>query len=124
MDDVESRTSENIELTSKPYHTSCTLQNWNMSAWLQPCRVSARNLHQKQKVEIEFIHEDVPSAVPQDTSLCLFRVMQEALHNAVKHSGVRHFEVMVHGSPTKIHLTRFRIQAAGFDPGRWLNRRA
>jgi signal transduction histidine kinase len=40
-----------------------------------------------------------------DVSLCFFRVLQEALHNAAKHSGVRVFTVQLWGSPAEIHLT-------------------
>ena len=54
-----------------------------------------RELSAQQNVEIDFIHSDVPSAVPQDVSLCIFRVLQEALHNAAKHIGVRHFRAGV-----------------------------
>ena len=41
--------------------------------------------------------------------------MQEGLQNALKHSGVRFFEVKLHGSPTEIHLT-VRDSGMGFDP--------
>jgi signal transduction histidine kinase len=69
----------------------------------------------KHKVEIDFGSEGIPSDVPPEVSLCLFRVMQEGLHNALKHSGVRFFEVKLHGSPTNIHLT-VRDSGVGFDP--------
>ena len=36
--------------------------------------------------------------MPPKISLCLFRVLQEALHNAVRYSGVRHFAVQLHGT--------------------------
>jgi PAS domain S-box-containing protein len=52
-----------------------------------------RELSAKQKVEIEFHHDDIVRSIPQEISLCLFRILQEALHNAVKYSGVRHFKV-------------------------------
>jgi signal transduction histidine kinase len=32
---------------------------------------------EQQKVEIDFIHVDIPAAVPEEISLCLFRVLQE-----------------------------------------------
>ncbi|MFI5248124.1 MAG: ABC transporter substrate binding protein, partial [Nitrospirales bacterium] len=54
----------------------------------------------KHKVEIDFSSEDVRSDVPPEISICLFRVMQEGLHNALKHSGVRLFEVKMQGSHT------------------------
>jgi signal transduction histidine kinase len=58
----------------------------------------------EHKVEIDFVHADIPHVVPDEVSLSLFRVMQEVLHNAVKHSGVRHFKVELRGVPDGIHL--------------------
>ena len=46
--------------------------------------------------------------------LCFFRVLQEALHNSAKHSGVRHFEVRLWGTSDEIHLTVVD-SGAGFD---------
>jgi len=69
----------------------------------------------KHRVEIDFSSEGILSDVPPKVSLCLFRVMQEGLQNALKHSGVRLFEVKLHGSSAEIHLT-VRDLGAGFDP--------
>jgi PAS domain S-box-containing protein len=74
-----------------------------------------KEFSEQQKVEIVFIHDEIPSGVPHEISLCLFRVLQEALQNAVKHSGVRHFDVKLQGSPAAIHLT-VRDSGVGFDP--------
>ena len=49
-----------------------------------------KELSEQQKVEIDFSHTAIPRSVPKEISLCLFRVLQETLQNAVKHSGVRH----------------------------------
>jgi len=59
----------------------------------------------RKGVEIDFRNDGLPGRVPQDTTLCLFRVLQEALHNAVKHSGVRQFDVRLWGTSDEIHLT-------------------
>jgi signal transduction histidine kinase len=64
-------------------------------------------------MEIDFKHE-VSSAVPHEVGLCLFRVLQEALHNAAKHSGVRHFEVRLRGTQRQIDLTISDL-GVGFD---------
>jgi PAS domain S-box-containing protein len=69
---------------------------------------------QRKGVEIEFRSHDLLSFVTPDTSLCLFRVLQEGLYNAVKHSGVRHFEVELGEQPGEIHLT-VSDSGAGFD---------
>jgi PAS domain S-box-containing protein len=68
----------------------------------------------QQKVEIDFQTRDLPTPLSPDTSLCFFRVLQEALHNAAKHSGVRHFEVRLWGTSDEIHLT-VKDSGAGFD---------
>ena len=52
--------------------------------------------------------------LPQEISLCLFRVLQEALQNATKHSGSRHFEVSLIGALNELHLT-VRDLGIGFD---------
>jgi PAS domain S-box-containing protein len=73
-----------------------------------------REFGEQQKVEINFQTHDMPSPVPPDTALCFFRVLQEALHNAAKYSGVRHFEVRLWGTSDEIHLT-VSDSGAGFD---------
>jgi signal transduction histidine kinase len=71
-------------------------------------------LSAQQAVEISFAHSDVPRSLPRDISLCLFRVLQEALRNAVKYSGVRHFEVNLRGVEGAILLT-VRDSGVGFN---------
>jgi signal transduction histidine kinase len=70
----------------------------------------------KHKVEIGFVHEGIPPAVPPEISISLYRVLQESLQNALKHSGVRSFEVKLQGSPSEIRLT-IGDSGAGFDTG-------
>jgi signal transduction histidine kinase len=81
-----------------------------------------QELSEQQKVEIDFTHADIPPAMPEEISLCLFRVMQEALQNAVKHSGVQHFEAELSGVSDGIHLT-VRDAGLGFDPEAVMNNR-
>ena len=69
----------------------------------------------QQGMEIEFEHSDVPRSLPQDISLCLFRVLQEGLRNAAKYSGAQHFKVELRGTPGAI-LLLIRDSGAGFDP--------
>jgi signal transduction histidine kinase len=72
-------------------------------------------LSEQQKVDINFGHKDIPGTVPPEISICLFRVLQEALHNAVKHSKVRLFDVEASGNSEAIFLT-IRDTGLGFDP--------
>ena len=66
------------------------------------------------KVEIDFQSHDMPAALPTGLSLTLFRVLQEALRNATKHSGVKSFEVKLWGSAEDIQLT-VSDRGVGFD---------
>jgi PAS domain S-box-containing protein len=68
----------------------------------------------RQAVEIDFKSDDIPRTLPPDISLCLFRVLQEALHNAAQHSKVRHFEVRLNYSANHIQLT-VCDRGIGFD---------
>ena len=68
-------------------------------------RSFCRELSEKTKVEIVFGHAGVPRTLSKEVSLCLFRVLQEGLQNAVKHSGVRSFTVDLQGTEESIELT-------------------
>ncbi len=69
---------------------------------------------EQQKVEIDFETHDLPNPLSPDISLCLFRVLQEALHNSAKYSGVQHLEVRSWGTPNEVHLTVSDL-GSGFD---------
>ena len=73
-----------------------------------------KEFSERQKVEIDFQSHDLPAGLPRELSLSLFRVLQEALRNATKHSGVKRFEVRLWGSTGEIHLTVSDL-GAGFD---------
>jgi signal transduction histidine kinase len=59
----------------------------------------------QQEVEVDFYSDGVPRDLPPEISLCLFRVMQEALQNGIKHSGSRNFEVRLGSALNEIHLS-------------------
>ena len=64
-----------------------------------------KEVSEQNKVEVQFKHAGIPRDLPKEVSLCLFRVLQEALQNALKHSGVRSFAVNLHGTAGVIDLT-------------------
>jgi signal transduction histidine kinase len=77
---------------------------------------------EKQHVKIDFKTHDLPASLPPDIPLCLFRVLQEALHNSAKHSGAESFEVRLWGMANEIHLT-VMDSGAGFDSQAALEKR-
>jgi PAS domain S-box-containing protein len=68
----------------------------------------------QHNVTIAFTTCDVPAQVPATTALSVFRILQEALQNSARHSGVRHFEVQLWGTQNDIHLL-IRDRGKGFD---------
>ena len=67
----------------------------------------------RQGMEINFKSNELPRLSP-DISLCLFRVVQEALQNAAKHSGAKGIEVQLTEHAGKIHLV-VSDSGKGFD---------
>jgi signal transduction histidine kinase len=63
-----------------------------------------RELSAQQSVTVAFTHEGVPENVPKEVALVLYRVLQEALTNAVKHAGVSYVSVALHGRADEIQL--------------------
>jgi signal transduction histidine kinase len=61
-----------------------------------------------------FTHEHVPAALPQDLTLCLFRIAQEALQNALKHSHARSVSMRLVGTPAELELS-IADDGVGFD---------
>jgi len=113
MGELQKQTSEiatDIQSLSHELH-SAKLQYLGITGAV---RGFCREFGEQQKVEIDFRTHDLPSRLSPDISLCFFRVLQEALHNSAKHSGVRHFEVRLWGTSDEIHLT-VMDSGAGFD---------
>ena len=46
-----------------------------------------REFAAQQCIRVDFAHDPIPSSVPPDAALCLFRIVQEGLRNLKKHSG-------------------------------------
>jgi PAS domain S-box-containing protein len=74
-----------------------------------------KELCDQHHVTIDLRSEDVPADLSRDVSLCLFRTLQEALQNAIKHSGSRRFHVSLRGRAHEVELT-VRDSGVGFEP--------
>jgi signal transduction histidine kinase len=72
-----------------------------------------RQFAEQQSMEIDF-KTDVVSTLSFEVGLCLFRVLQEAVHNSVKHSGVKRVEVQLMEHANEVHLT-VEDRGNGFD---------
>jgi PAS domain S-box-containing protein len=59
---------------------------------------------ERQGIQVEFKSPEAKISLPREIGLCLFRVLQEALHNAAKYSGVKRMEVQLREDAGEIHL--------------------
>ena len=105
-----SEIASDVQSLSHELHSS-KLQYLGLAAALNGF---CQEFSEQQKVEVDFKTHDLPNPLPPDISLCFFRVLQEALHNAAKHSAVRQFEVRLWGTPGEMHLT-IADSGVGFD---------
>jgi PAS domain S-box-containing protein len=72
-----------------------------------------KEFSERQKLEIDF-RSIVPSALPLEVGLSLFRILQEALNNVIKHSAVRRVDVRLREDSGEIHLV-ISDRGRGFD---------
>jgi signal transduction histidine kinase len=68
---------------------------------------------ERQKLDIDF-RSDVSSPLPRELGVTLFRVLQEALQNVVKHSGALRVEVQLREDSSWVHLL-ISDSGKGFD---------
>jgi PAS domain S-box-containing protein len=73
-----------------------------------------REFGEQQKIEIDLRTDNLPGPVPQDISLCLFRILQEALHNSAKHSQAQKFDVQLTWKENEV-LLMVHDSGVGFD---------
>lgn len=64
-----------------------------------------RELSSRYKMRINFSSQGICKNMSKEISLCLYRVLQESLQNAHKHSGSQHVEVSLNGGSNEVRLT-------------------
>ena len=78
------------------------------------------HLSAQHDVVIDFRDDGVPNDLSNDVALALFRVMQEALTNAMTHATARHVSVSLDGNEDEIRLD-VSDDGVGFDPDAAMN---
>jgi signal transduction histidine kinase len=126
-DSVHSRTAGEIkkqihELGSDIHAMSHRLHSSKLQhlGLVAACKGFCREVSERHNFEIEFQAENIPTNLPGEITLCLIRVLQEALQNAVKYSGVRTFLGSLVYDAGEIELS-VRDSGAGFDLDQALN---
>jgi PAS domain S-box-containing protein len=101
--------SNDVQALSHELHSS-TLEYLGVVAGIKSW---CSEFGERQRIQVEF-KSDVVSVLPLDVGVCLLRVLQEALHNAVKYSGTKRVEVQLEQHSNEVHLI-VRDSGKGFD---------
>ena len=78
-------------------------------------RSECDRISNEDKIAVDFHGGRLPEYLPKDSALCLYRVAQEALRNAVKHSRTERIDVTLSGDAEFLYL-EVRDFGGGFDP--------
>jgi signal transduction histidine kinase len=79
------------------------------------CEAFCRELSVRPQLAVAFNARDIPEYVEKEVSLCVYRVLQESVNNAVKHAGARHIGVALWEGNDEIRLVVVD-DGLGFDP--------
>jgi signal transduction histidine kinase len=73
-----------------------------------------RYFSERENMQVAFHHSNVPAVVDPDAALCLYRVLQESLHNISKHSGAHSAQVTLAETDGNLRLA-VKDSGSGFD---------
>jgi signal transduction histidine kinase len=76
-----------------------------------------REVSRRSDIEVSVESENVPEDLPDEHKIYIYRLVQEALNNAVRHSGARNAKVAVERLAKSI-VVRVTDDGRGFDPAR------
>jgi signal transduction histidine kinase len=76
-----------------------------------------REVSRRSQMEVSVESESVPEDLPDEYKIYIYRLVQEALNNAVRHSGARNAKVVVERLAKSI-VVRVADDGRGFDPVR------
>ena len=74
-----------------------------------------RSVARESDIAVQFDGDEIPPDVDESSALCVLRVAQEALRNAVHHGHARTIEVSIRAADSRLTL-RVVDDGAGFDP--------
>ena len=78
-------------------------------------RWQAREVSKRTSMDVNVTAEFVEDDLPDEYKTCIYRVVQEALHNCARHSQASSVQIRVRQSPGRLTLT-VQDDGRGFDP--------
>ena len=74
----------------------------------------AREVSKRTGMAVKVSADRVSEELPEDHKTCIYRIVQEALHNCGQHAGAQHVEIAVRQEPDRIRLS-IHDDGHGFD---------
>ncbi len=75
----------------------------------------AREVSRTTPLEVEVAAVECPDALPEEHRTCVYRVVQEAVRNAARHSGARQVRISVNQQTNRLRVS-VQDDGKGFDP--------
>jgi PAS domain S-box-containing protein len=119
-DDVSRRLHElwqrTTEISSDVYRLShelhpSRLETLGLVATVKSC---CREFSDQHHIPVQFKEDGVPQGISREIGVCVYRVVQEALRNVVRHSQATEARVRLTGDDRGLHV-RISDDGAGFD---------
>lgn len=104
--------SDDVRRTAYQLHPSI-LEHLGLAVAL---RSYCEEVQKRTGIKIRFRQRGLPDSIPQDVALCFYRVAQEAIQNAAKHSGAQMIVISLRSAGGSLRLT-VTDSGKGFDPG-------
>ena len=105
------------DIAADVHHISYALHpSWLETLGLVPALQSlCRDASKQRNLHVTFTHGSIPPSMNANVSLCLYRIVQEALHNVARHSQTRDAHVSMTFEAGCIAL-QIADAGVGFDP--------
>jgi signal transduction histidine kinase len=103
--------SEDVHALSRQLHPSILDDLGLVEALRSECASFSR----REGIAVVYRPEEVPTTLPKDVALCIYRVAQESLRNLAKHAAVNEAWVCLIATGPEL-LLRVQDKGVGFDP--------
>jgi signal transduction histidine kinase len=77
----------------------------------------ARETSKRSGIRVQVVAEEVPEELPEEHKTCIYRIVQEALHNIMQHAQAHSVKIAVRQESNRLLLS-IDDDGKGFDPGR------
>jgi signal transduction histidine kinase len=103
--------SEDVHALSRQLH-SAILDDLGL---VEALRSECAGFTRREGIEVVYRPDEVPTNLPKDVVLCVYRVAQEALRNVAKHAAVTEARVSLLATTSELWLC-VQDEGVGFDP--------